>query len=166
MRFNVSGKSLQVQLQAVSKVINSKNALAILDNFLLQVEGNTLSIIGGDQENVMRATVEINDADGEGEIAILAKRLLEVVKEVSNQPLTFDINLDTKEIELTFNNGHFSFMGVDAAEYPRRKAQRCRCQWSRGHIVCRESGQYPSDHDRCVHGYRGGPHDICKFRYT
>ena len=63
MRFNVSGKSLQVQLQAVSKVINSKNALAILDNFLLQVEGNTLSIIGGDQENVMRATVEINDAD-------------------------------------------------------------------------------------------------------
>lgn len=121
MRFNVSGKSLQVQLQAVSKVINSKNALAILDNFLLQVEGNTLSIIGGDQENVMRATVEINDADGEGEIAILAKRLLEVVKEVSNQPLTFDINLDTKEIELTFNNGHFSFMGVDAAEYPRRK---------------------------------------------
>lgn len=121
MRFNVSGKSLQIQLQAVSKVINSKNALAILDNFLLQVEGNTLSIIGGDQENVMRATVEINDADGEGEIAILAKRLLEVVKEVSNQPLTFDINLDTKEIELTFNNGHFSFMGVDAAEYPRRK---------------------------------------------
>ncbi|MDE5902178.1 MAG: DNA polymerase III subunit beta, partial [Muribaculaceae bacterium] len=121
MRFNVSGKALQTQLQAVSKVINSKNALSILDNFLLSVKGETLYVTGGDQENVMTATVEILDADGEGEIAILAKRLLEVVKEVSNQPLIFDINQDTKEVTLTFNNGHFSFMGIDASEYPRRK---------------------------------------------
>ena len=92
MRFNVSGKALQTQLQAVSKVINSKNALSILDNFLLSVKGETLYVTGGDQENVMTATVEILDADGEGEIAILAKRLLEVVKQVSNQPLVFDIN--------------------------------------------------------------------------
>lgn len=121
MRFNVSGKALQTQLQAVSKVINSKNALSILDNFLLSVKGETLYVTGGDQENVMTATVEILDADGEGEIAILAKRLLEVVKEVSNQPLVFDINQETKEVSLTFNNGHFSFMGIDAAEYPRKK---------------------------------------------
>ena len=121
MRFNVSGKALQTQLQAVSKVINSKNALSILDNFLLRVEGDTLYITGGDQENVMTAEVEINDADGEGEIAILAKRLLEVVKEVSNQPLVFDINLDTKEVKLSFTNGQFNFMGIDGSEYPRKK---------------------------------------------
>lgn len=121
MKFNVSGKALQTQLQAVSKVINSKNALAILDNFLLRVEDDKLSIIGGDQENVMVATVEIMDVEGNGEIAVLAKRLLEVIKEINNQPLHFDINLATKEIELTFTNGHFSFMGLDAAEYPRTK---------------------------------------------
>ncbi|MDE5957545.1 MAG: DNA polymerase III subunit beta, partial [Muribaculaceae bacterium] len=121
MRFNVSGKALQTQLQAVSKVINSKNALSILDNFLLRVEGDTLYITGGDQENVMTAEVVINDADGEGEIAILAKRLLEVVKEVSNQPLVFDINLDTKEVKLSFTNGQFNFMGIDGSEYPRKK---------------------------------------------
>ena len=121
MKFNVSGKDLQTQLQAVSKVINSKNALSILDNFLLKLEGNTLSITGGDQENVMTATMEVIDPEGEGEIAILAKRLLEVIKEINNQPLRFDIDLDTKEIKLTFNNGQFLFMGVDAAEYPRTK---------------------------------------------
>lgn len=121
MKFNVSGKALQTQLQAVSKVINSKNALSILDNFLLKVEGDTLSITGGDQENVLTATVEIMDPEGEGEIAILAKRLLDVVKEISNQPLHFDIDPVTKEVNLTFNNGHFNFMGLDAAEYPRKK---------------------------------------------
>lgn len=122
MRFNVSGKALQTQLQAVNKVISSKNAMSILDNFLLRIEGETLRIIGGDQENVMEATVEIMDVEGEGEIAVLAKRLLEVVKEVSNQPLKFYINELTKEIDINFNNGHFNFMGIDAAEYPRKKA--------------------------------------------
>lgn len=121
MKFNVSGKSLQTQLQAVSKVIASKNSMSILDNFLLRVTEDKLFIIGSDQENVMTAWVEIFDVDGEGEIAVLAKRLLEVTKEVSNQPLSFYINEDTKEIDITFNNGHFNFTGIDATEYPRKK---------------------------------------------
>ncbi len=47
------------------------------------------------------------------------KRLLEITKEISNQPLTFYINDDTKEVDLRFLNGHFNFMGVPADEYPR-----------------------------------------------
>lgn len=121
MRFNVSGKALLTQLQAVSKVINSKNALSILDNFLLRVEGNRLYITGSDQENVMTASLEVMESDCDGEIAVLAKRLLEIVKEISGQPLTFYINDATKEIDIKFLNGHFNFMGIDAAEFPRKK---------------------------------------------
>lgn len=121
MKFNVSGKSLQTQLQAVSKVIASKNAMSILDNFLLKVTDDRLYITGSDQENVMTAWVEIFDVEGEGEVAVHAKRLLEVTKEVSNQPLKFYINENTKEIDITFNNGHFNFTGIDASEYPRKK---------------------------------------------
>ncbi|MBD5371689.1 MAG: DNA polymerase III subunit beta [Bacteroides sp.] len=120
MKFNVPGKALQTQLQAVSKVINSKNTMGILDNFLLRVKDDVLTILGGDQEMQMTATLEIFDVDGEGAIAIGAKRLLEVVKEISNQPLTFDIDTDTGDVDLRFNNGHFNFMGLDATEYPPR----------------------------------------------
>lgn len=123
MKFNVSGKVFQQQLQAVSKVINAKNALSILDNFLLIVEGDRLSITGSDQENVLTAYMEITESEGDGSIAIPAKRLLEVVKEISNQPLTFIINDENKEVDIRFLNGHFNFMGVDAAEYPRRRVQ-------------------------------------------
>ncbi|MDE6558618.1 MAG: DNA polymerase III subunit beta, partial [Muribaculaceae bacterium] len=80
-----------------------------------------LYITGSDQENVMTAWVEIFDVEGEGEIAVLAKRLLEVTKEVSNQPLKFCVNESTKEIDITFTNGHFNFSGIDASEYPRQK---------------------------------------------
>lgn len=119
MKFNVHGKTLQQQLSAVSKVINAKNALSILDNFLLEVRDNSLLITGSDQETVMTARMEITNQGLDGKIAINAKRLMEVVKEVSNFPLTFEIEESTGVIDLLFPGGHFSFMGVDAAEYPQ-----------------------------------------------
>lgn len=123
MKFNVEGKTFQQQLAAVSKVINAKNALSILDNFLLKVEGDRLSITGSDQENVMTAFMTITESESDGMIAVSAKRLLEITKEISSQPLTFYINDDTKEIDIRFLNGHFNFMGVDASEYPMSRKQ-------------------------------------------
>lgn len=121
MKFNVEGKAFQQQLQAVSKVINSKNTIQILDNFLLRLDGDRLSITGGDSENVLTAHVPVMEVEGEGSIAVNAKRLLEITKEIDNQPLQFHINDETKEIDLRFLNGHFSFMGRDADEYPTRR---------------------------------------------
>ncbi len=121
MKFNVEGKAFQQQLQAVSKVISSKNTIKILDNFLLRLEGDRISITGSDSENVLTAFVPVMDVEGEGAIAVPAKRLLEITKEIDNQPLQFYINDDTKEIDLRFLNGHFNFMGVDANDYPVRR---------------------------------------------
>ncbi|MBD5206372.1 MAG: DNA polymerase III subunit beta [Bacteroides sp.] len=118
MRFNIEGKAFQQQLQAVSKVINAKNTMRILDNFLLRIEGDRLSITGSDSENTLTAFVPIMDVEGSGEIAVPAKRLIEITKEISNQPLSFIINDETCEIDLRFLNGHFNFMGVNAADYP------------------------------------------------
>lgn len=118
MIFNVHGKTLQQQIAAVSKVVNAKNALSILDNFLLEVKGDSLYVTGSDQETVMTAKMEITNQEGDGKIAINAKRLMEVVKEVASFPLTFDINEQTGTVDLRFPGGHFEFMGVDAAEYP------------------------------------------------
>lgn len=119
MKFNVHGKSLQQQISAVSKVVNAKNALSILDNFLLEVAGDSLHITGSDQETVMTARVDITNLDADGKIAINAKRLMEVVKEVANFPLTFIIDESAATVDLQFPGGHFEFMGVDAAEYPK-----------------------------------------------
>jgi DNA polymerase-3 subunit beta len=119
MRFNIDGKIFQQQLQAVNKVINSKNALAILDNFLFELQDGWLTITGSDQENIVSARVEVMDADGDGAVAVPAKTLLEITKEISNQPLTFDHNETTNEIDVVFLTGKFRFMGVNAAEFPR-----------------------------------------------
>lgn len=119
MKFNIDGKLFQQQLQAVSKVINSKNALSILDNFLFQLEDGWLTITGSDQENIVSSRVEVSDSDGDGAVAVPAKTLLEITKEVNNQPLTFSLNESTGEIDVVFLSGRFRFMGINADEYPR-----------------------------------------------
>lgn len=119
MRFNVHGKTLQQQIAAVSKVINAKNALSILDNFLLEVKEGFLYITGSDQETVMTAKLEITNLENDGRIAVNAKRLMELVKEVSNFPISFVVDDAQGSIDLQFPGGHFEFMGVDAAEYPQ-----------------------------------------------
>jgi len=119
MRFNIDGKLFQQQLQAVSKVINSKNALSILDNFLFELHDGWLTITGSDQENIVSSRVEVMDCDGDGYIAVPAKTLLEITKEISNQPLTFSLNENTGEIDVLFLTGKFRFMGINADEFPR-----------------------------------------------
>lgn len=119
MRFNIDGKLLQQQLSAVNKVINSKNALSILDNFLFELTGNRLTITGSDQENIVTAHIQVAECEGEGAIALPAKTLLEITKEVNNQPVSFYLNEQTGEIDLEFLNGKFKFIGISADEFPR-----------------------------------------------
>ena len=119
MRFNIDGKLLQQQLSAVNKVINSKNALSILDNFLFELNGSQLIITGSDQENTVKAKLEVMDSDGMGQIAVPAKTILEITKEVSSQPVNFSLNENTGEIDIEFLNGKFRFVGINSDEYPK-----------------------------------------------
>ena len=80
MKFNVSSKVLYSATSAVSKVINTKNTLAILDNFLINLTGNVLTITGSDQENALTARVEVEKAKGEGSVCLGARRLVELLK--------------------------------------------------------------------------------------
>ena len=66
MKFNVSSKALYSAASAVSKVINSKNAMTILNNFLFSLTDNTLTITASDLENTLTASVDVSDVDGEG----------------------------------------------------------------------------------------------------
>ena len=44
MRFTLSSTALSSKLVALSRVINSKNALPILGDFLFEIDGNTLHL--------------------------------------------------------------------------------------------------------------------------
>lgn len=77
MKFNVDSKTLYSTVSAVSKVINSKNALTILNNFYFRLSGDTLEVTGSDVENALTAVIEINNVEGEGHFCLDARRMVE-----------------------------------------------------------------------------------------
>lgn len=119
MKFVVSSTALFSHLQAVSRVINSKNALPILDCFLFELQDGTLSITVSDSETTMVTSVEVNESDADGSFAVTARTLLDALKEIPEQPLAFDVNLDSLEIMVQYQNGKYSLMGQQAEEFPQ-----------------------------------------------
>ena len=118
MRFTVSSTALSSKLVALSRVINSKNALPILGDFVFDISGLTLRLTASDSENTMRTTVELAESDGDGRFAIDSHNLLEAVKGVSEQPLTFDVDMQANMAKINYQNGLFSLPTENADEYP------------------------------------------------
>lgn len=121
MRFVVSSTALLSHLQAISKVINSKNTLPILDCFLLELKGTTLSLTAADTETRLVTSIELSEAEGEGKFAVDAKNLLDPLKELPEQPLTFEINNENLETFIYFHNGKYNFIGQNGDDYPQPK---------------------------------------------
>lgn len=119
MKFIVSSTALLSHLQIISRVINSKNSMAILDNFLFELKGTDLIVTASDQETTMTTSIGVMEVEGEGCFAVSAKILLDPLKELPEQPLAFEINDDNLEIFINYQNGRFNLMGVNGAEYPQ-----------------------------------------------
>lgn len=118
MKFNVSSTDLLSHLQTISRVINNKNSLQILDNFLFSLDGNRLTMTASDIETTMITTMEVQEVEGSGTVAVANKLLLDTLREFSEQPLTFNIDDDTLALEITTDNGSYNFIGQNGDMYP------------------------------------------------
>lgn len=119
MKFTVQSKTLHNFASAVSKVINAKNALTILNYFLFSVKGNCLTITACDGENTLCGRIPVFDVEGEGEFCIDARKVVELLRVMPEQELMFEIDDETLGIEMTHPDGSYHFMGLSGSEYPR-----------------------------------------------
>ena len=119
MKFIVSSTDLLSHLQAISRVINSKNSLPILDNFLLHLDGNKLTMTASDIETTLITSMEVETGEGSGKVAVASRLLLDTLREFSEQPLTFNINDSNLALVITSANGSYNFIGQNGDEYPR-----------------------------------------------
>ena len=118
MKFVVSSSELLGHLQAISRVISSKNTLPILDNFLFNLSGNDLEITASDLESTLITRMKLENTDGDGTIALPARILLDTLKEFSVQPLTFDIYMETLAVVISSENGKFNVVGQNGIDFP------------------------------------------------
>lgn len=119
MKFTLSSNALSSRLQTLAKVINSKNSLPILESFLFQVHNGQLTITASDSENVMQTSLALDQFDTDGNFAIPSHTVLDAVKELPEQPLTFEVNMNTYEVTAGYQNGQYQFTAQNADEYPQ-----------------------------------------------
>ncbi|EHG16577.1 DNA polymerase III subunit beta [Prevotella histicola] len=119
MRFNLSSTALGSRLLTLSRVINSKNSLPILDCFLFSVHDGQLTVTASDSENVMRGTLNLENCEGEGDFAVNNHTILDAVKELPEQPLSLDVDMGEMKIYITYQNGSYNFPILNADEYPK-----------------------------------------------
>ncbi|HND95952.1 MAG: DNA polymerase III subunit beta [Chitinophagaceae bacterium] len=117
MKFIASSSSLLKQLQHISGVINTNTVLPILEDFLFEIEKNKLTVVATDLETVMRIQLDIEAKDS-GRVCIPAKILLDSLKNIPDQPLTFNIDKNFG-IEITSDNGKYKVMGENPDNFPK-----------------------------------------------
>lgn len=120
MKFIVSSSSLLKQLQHISGVISANTVLPILEDFLFEVDKNKLTVVATDLETVMRVQLEI-EARETGRVCIPARILMDSLKNIADQPLTFTIDKNYG-VEITSDNGKYKVMGENPDNFPKEPA--------------------------------------------
>ncbi len=117
MKFIVSSSALLKQLQQISGVINANTVLPILEDFLFEIEKNKLTVVATDLETVMRVQMDV-EANENGKVCIPAKILIDSLKNIPEQPLSFNIDKNFA-VELTSDNGKYKVMGENPDNFPK-----------------------------------------------
>ena len=117
MKFIVSSAALLKELQIIGGVVNSTNTLPILDNFLFELNNDTLTLSASDLETTMSTSIEVESTDIYS-IAIPARLLIDTLKTFAEQPLTF-IKTKNNTIEIAANNGKYAVAFFPAEDFPK-----------------------------------------------
>lgn len=118
MNFIVSSTALQRQLSRVSGAIPNRSVLPIIENFLFEISGDSLTVSTTNLETSMQTKLTIESRGEAVRVAIPARILTDILKALPEQPLTFVIDEDTFAIEISSDNGKYKISGEDGADFP------------------------------------------------
>jgi DNA polymerase-3 subunit beta len=118
MRFIVSSSALLKQLSSINGVIASNPIVPILENFLFEVKESALTITASDMQTSMITEMDV-EAKAAGNICVPAKILIETLKNLPEQPLTFTIDEETYSVEISSDRGKYKLSGENATDFPK-----------------------------------------------
>jgi len=122
MNFKISSTTICNRLQTLNKVINSKNALSILDSILFELQDNILKMTASDGDITLVSSIEVNAAEGSGKFALNATQIINGLKEISDQPVKITINDEDFKVIIKYQNGKCEFNGQSGEDYPIMKS--------------------------------------------
>ncbi len=117
-KFVVDSGNLHKQLKLISKIVVNNPVIPILENFLFEIEPNSIKITASDI--VTYGTVELfAQSEINCKIAIPCKILMDTLKKLPDQPIEFKFALDVLNVEITSESGQYTIACEDASDFPK-----------------------------------------------
>lgn len=118
MRFIVSTSTLLKQLLAVNGASSSSTVLPILENFLFEIKEGNLTVSATDLQTSMTTSLVVESKE-DGKVAIPSKILLETLKTLPDQPISFSVDDKTFAIEISAGDGKYKLSGENGEDFPK-----------------------------------------------
>jgi len=118
MKFLVSTTTLLRHLGSVQSVIPSNPLVPILENFLFEVRSGLLSVTASDLQTTVITQLAV-DANMDGNICVPAKMLTDTLKNLPDQPVTFNFDFNTYSVEIVSDNGRYKLACENASDFPK-----------------------------------------------
>ena len=118
MKFIISSAALLKELSDINGVITTNPVVPILENFLFEINEGKLTVTASDLQTSMITEMEIESKEN-GNIAVPSRILLETLKNLPDQPVTFSIDKETYSIEISSDNGQYKLAGENATDFPK-----------------------------------------------
>jgi DNA polymerase III subunit beta len=118
MKFIVSSAYLLKQLSNINGVITTNPVVPILENFLFEINGGVLTVTASDLQTSMITELQVESKE-KGNIAVPARILLDTLKNLPEQPVTFSVDETSYSIEIISDNGRYKLAGENATDFPK-----------------------------------------------
>lgn len=118
MKFIVNSNYLLKQLSNINGVITTNPVVPILENFLFEIDKTKLTVTASDLQTSMITELNVESKE-KGNIAVPARILLDTLKNLPDQPVTFSIDESTYSIEISSDNGRYKLSGENATDFPK-----------------------------------------------
>lgn len=118
MKFIVNSSYLLKQLSNINGVITTNPVVPILENFLFEIEKSNLKVTASDLQTSMITEITVESKE-KGSIAVPARILLDTLKNLPDQPVTFSIDTTSYAIEISSDNGRYKLAGENATDFPK-----------------------------------------------
>jgi DNA polymerase-3 subunit beta len=116
MKFSIQQEVLLQPISQVVGVVERRQTLPVLANFLVSARGNRLSITGTDMEVELIASV-VADIQTEGEITVPARKLVDIVRKLP-EGVNITAALDGDKLLLSSGRGRYTLATLPATEFP------------------------------------------------
>ncbi len=120
MEFKISSGELSSLLQSIAKVVPVNSTLPILSHFLFEIENGSLHVTASDQSLRISGVLPLLASEGNCSFTVRPKDVIDYIKNLPDQPLTFAYNQENSSVSVTFDGGYFKFVCSDASLYPRK----------------------------------------------